>query len=197
MPFTTSDMRKGQVRVGTYATRAELDRALPDVLSAPKNNTPVDMLCRRPDRNKREFPDRLELRVSGGIAGDYGMQKPWSTLPDGSPDPRIQVSILPRRVLDLVWRDRENITHPGDAIITDLNVALENLPTGTRLQIGSAVVEVSDMWNQGCAKWKVRMGRDAYDWTSCPEHEDLRLRGIYCLIVSDGEVALGDRIIKL
>lgn len=183
--------------MSSYATRAELDHALADILAAPKSNTPIEMLCRRPDRNQREFPERLSLSVSGGIEGDYEMEKPWLKLSDGSPDPRIQVSILPKRVLDLVWRDRENVAFPGDTIIADLNVTLDNMPVGTRLQIGEAEVEVSDLWNEGCAKWKVRMGRDAYNWTSAPEHEPLRLRGIYCRIVKDGEVQLGDLIQKL
>lgn len=180
-----------------HATRGELDKALPDVLAAPADNATVDLLCRRPDRNQRDFPETLTLTVAGGIVGDYEMDKPWLTLPDGSPDPRIQVSILPKRVLDLVWRDRENVAFPGDTIIADMNVTLDNLPVGTRLQVGSAVIEVTDLWNEGCAKWKVRMGRPAYDWTSAPEHEALRLRGIYCKIVGDGEVTLGDTIKKL
>lgn len=180
-----------------HASRAELDQALADVLAAPTTDAPVDLLCCRPDRNQREFPERLKLSVTGGVEGDYGMAKPWLKRPDGSADPRIQVSILPKRVLDLLWRDREKITFPGDTIIADLNVTLDNMPVGTRLQVGDAVVEVSDLWNEGCAKWKVRMGRDAHAWTSAPEHEPLRLRGVYCRIVSDGDVKLGERITKL
>ncbi|MFQ5621887.1 MAG: hypothetical protein ACE5FS_00685 [Paracoccaceae bacterium] len=157
----------------------------------------VEMLCRRPDRNQRVFPDLLRLSAAGGVEGDYEMRKPWLTLPDGSPDPRIQVSILPLRVLDLVWRDRENVTHPGDTIVADLNVTLDNMPAGTRMRVGSAVVEVSDFWNDGCAKWKVRCGRAAYDWAFDPGHEPLRRRGIYCSIVGDGAVRLGDTITRL
>lgn len=180
-----------------HATRSELNSALPSVLDAPKNGAKVELLCRRPDRNQRDFTDHLRLTQAGGIEGDYEMKKPWLTLPDGSPDPRIQVSILPKRVLDLVWRDRENVAYPGDTIIADLNVTLDNMPVGTRLQVGGAVLEVSDVWNEGCAKWKVRMGREAYDWTSAPEHEALRLRGIYCSIVGDGMVRIGDTITKI
>jgi len=180
-----------------YVTREELDRALPDVLAAPKTGTRVEMLCRRPDRNQRVFPEVLKFTVDSGIEGDYEMDKPWLKLPDGSPDPRIQVSIIPRRVLDLVWLDRENTTHPGDAIVTDLDMTHENLPVGSRLKVGTAVVEISDVWNDGCAKWKVRMGRPANDWISAPEHETLRLRGIYCRIVGDGVVRLGDTITKI
>jgi len=179
-----------------HATRMELDAALPDVLAAPKTGSEVEILCYRPDRNQRVFPDSLQLTREAGIEGDYEMRAPWLKLPDGSPDPRIQVSILPKRVLDLVWRDRENVAYPGDTIIADLNVTLENMPVGTQLQVGDAVVEVSDLWNEGCAKWKVRMGREAYDWTSAPDHEALRLRGIYCRIIVDGKVRLGDTISK-
>jgi len=180
-----------------YVTREELDRALPDVPVASKNGTKVEMMCSRPDRIQREFPEVLKFTVDGGIEGDYEMDKPWLKLPDGSPDPRIQVSIISRRMLDLVRLDRENTTHPGDAIATDLDMTHENLPVGSRLKVGTAVVEISDVWNDGCAKWKVRMDRPANDWISAPEHESLRLRGIYCRIVGDGEVWLNDTITKI
>lgn len=179
-----------------HVTRDALDAALAHVLDAPKDAAPVVTLCRRPDRNKRDFPTRLSLDPVHGIEGDYEMAKPWLTLEDGTPDPRIQVSILPQRVLDLVWRTRDTTAFPGDTIIADLDVTLANLPVGTRLQLGSAELEVTDLWNEGCAKWKVRYGRDAYDWTSAADHEPLRLRGIYCRIVKAGVVTLGDKITK-
>lgn len=180
-----------------HATRAELDAAMHEILAAPKTGAKVELLCRRPDRNQRDFTGSLTFTCDGGIEGDYEMDKPWLKLSDGSPDPRIQVSIIPRRVLDLVWRDRENVNFPGDTIVADLNVTLDNMPVGTRLQVGDAVVEVSDVWNDGCAKWKARMGRPANDWVSAPEHERLRLRGILCSIVGDGTVRLGDTISKI
>jgi len=183
--------------VTDHVTRIELDLALADVLDAPKVGVPVELLCRRPSRNQREYPDHLRLTQEGGIEGDYEMSAPWLKLVDGTPDPRIQVSILPAGILNLMWRDRENTAYPGDTIIADLNVTLANMPAGTRLQIGDAVVEVSDLWNEGCAKWKVRFGREAYDWTSEPAHEPLRLRGILCSIVKDGDVRLGDVITKV
>ena len=112
-------------------TRVELDSALENVLAAPTADTPVNILCYRPKFNQRVFPESLHLTCSGGIEGDFEMSLPWLKLADGSPDPRIQVSILPQRVLDLVWRDRENTPHPGDTIIADLNTSLENLAVGS------------------------------------------------------------------
>jgi hypothetical protein len=143
------------------------------------------------------FTERLRLTRNGGIEGDYEMSRPWLKLPDGSPDPRIQVSILPSRVLNLVWRKRDPTTYPGDPVIADFNLSLENLPAGTLIRAGTAMLRVSDVWNDGCMKWKMRCGRPAYDWVRAAEHEILRLRGIFCSIEADGEVAVGDRIVRL
>lgn len=183
-----------QTAVSLQASRAELDAQLPHVLNAPKTGSRVAMLCTRPARNERVFPDAIVLTRARGIDGDREMAQPWLRLDNGDPDPRIQVSIIPQRVLDLVWRDRENITHPGDNIVADIDVSLDNMPVGTILTIGTAALRVSDEWNDGCAKWNKRMGRAAYEWTTQPDHEPLRLRGIYCEIITDGVIKLGDTI---
>ncbi|GGF56089.1 hypothetical protein GCM10011402_05070 [Paracoccus acridae] len=180
-----------------HATLGDLARALPHVLAAPKDDARADCLCFRPGFNQRAFPDQLTLTRAEGIPGERWMTAPWLKLPDGSPDPRIQVSILPRRVMDAVWLDRENTLHPGDTIICDLDTSEANLPVGTLLQVGTAVLRVSDVFNDGCVKWKVRYGQAAKDWITAPGHPELRLRGILCSIEQDGKVALGDPIRKL
>ena len=177
-----------------HVTAEDLAAALPHVLAAPKDNTTVAGLCLRPARNQRAFPDRLRLTRAEGIPGERWLTEPWLRLPDGSPDPDIQISILPLRVMDLVWRDREGTPHPGDPIVADLDCSTANLPPGTLLAVGSAVLRVSALFNDGCAKWKVRYGKPALDWITAPGHPDLRLRGILCAVEQDGEVAVGDPI---
>ena len=132
-----------------------------------------------------------------GIMGDYHPTFPWLELPDGSPDPRIGVSIMPWRVLDLVWRERDRVAHPGDNIAVDMTLAETELPAGTLLSVGTAILRVSDVENDGCAKWKVRCGRAAYNWITTPDHLKLRLRGLYASIEQDGEVRLGDTIRRM
>lgn len=173
---------------------AELAAALPHVLAAPREEGIVTMLCARPKPNARTFPDHLTLTRAQGVAGDFEMSRPWLVLPDGRPDPRNQVSIMPARVLDLVWRERDRIPHPGDNIVVDMDLSEANLPVGTMLQAGTAVLRVSDEPNDGCAKWKVRCGRAAFDWVAAPENRVLRLRGLFCSIERDGVLRLGDRI---
>ena len=121
------------------------------------------------------FPEALELTRARGIPGERFETAPWARLPDGSGDPRIQISILPLRVMDLVWRDRAATPHPGDTIIADLNTTEENLPVGTLLQAGTALLRVSDLFNDACVKWKVRYGAPAYDWVRAPGQPDQKV----------------------
>ena len=178
-------------------TATELMAALPHVLAAPKDEAAVLQLCFRPGYNLREFPERLTLTRAAGIPGERWTTAPWLKLPDGTGDPRIQVSILPKRVLDLVWREGDAAPHPGDTIIADLDTSEANLPEGTLLACGSAVLRVSSVFNDGCVKWKTRYGKDATDWITAPGHPPLRLRGVLCAVERDGDVALGDVLRKV
>jgi hypothetical protein len=175
-------------------TAGELAAALPDVLAAPCDGGAVRLLCARPKPNARTFPETLSLTRAAGVVGDFETSRPWLELPDGRADPRIQVSILPWRVLELVWRERDRIAHPGDNIVVDMNLSEENLPVGTLLSAGTAVLRISDVPNDGCVKWKVRQGKAAFDWIVAPDHLPLRLRGLFCLVEQDGVVHLGDTI---
>jgi hypothetical protein len=176
-------------------TMAELMDALPDILAAPKDDAPIHSLCLRPGYGQRRLVDRITMTRAGGIPGERWATAPWLKLDDGSPDPRIQVSILPLRVMDLVWRDRQGTPHPGDPIVADMDLTLANLPTGSLIAAGTAVLRVSGAYNMACAKWKVRYGADARAFIDGPPgHVALRLRGILCSVEVDGEVTQENRL---
>ncbi|MBN8290381.1 hypothetical protein JI664_00220 [Rhodobacter sp. NTK016B] len=179
-----------------FATRAELDAALPGILAAPKDGAEIGALCLRPERNTRRFVDRIEVTREQGIPGERWLREPWLRLPDGTPHPGIQVCILSRRVLDLVWRDRETVVHPGDTFIVDMDLGMDNLPEGTLLQAGCAVLRVSGVFNDACVKWKARYGAASKDWINAPENHRHRLRGILCSVESDGAIHNGNRLLK-
>ncbi|MEO6298856.1 MAG: hypothetical protein ABIV25_00585 [Paracoccaceae bacterium] len=168
--------------------------ALPHILTVPKTNAPIASLCYRPGLGQRQFSTSLTFTQAQGVPGDRWLTMPWLKLPDGSPDPRIQVSILPTRMLDLVWRDRVGTPHPGDPIVADLDCSTANLPEGTLIQAGTAVLRVSVIFNAGCVKWKVRYGADARAFIDAPGHAELRLRGVLCSVERDGVVSLTDRL---
>ena len=189
--------QKGIGQISVQVSANDLEAGLPHVLAAPKTDAAIAMLCFRPGFGLRTFPDSLSMTRAGGIAGERWLTHPWLKLADGSPDPRIQVSILPTRVLDLVWRDRIGMVHPGDPIVADLDMTEANLPAGTLLQAGTAVLRVSDELNDGCVKWKARYGVAAMNWITAPDHLPMRLRGILCSIEQDGVVRMDDRIAVL
>lgn len=178
-------------------TTEELLKQLPHFLAAPKDSVPVEQLCLRPDMGVRNFVDEITMTSKDGIPGERWSTKPWVRLPDGSPDPRIQVSILGKRVLDAVWRDRENTPHPGDTMIADMDFSHANMPDGQLLSVGTVVLRVSDLFNDACAKWRKRYGKDAKHFIVRPENIDLRLRGVLCEIVQDGTVRNGDVLKKV
>jgi hypothetical protein len=178
--------------VSDHVTSAELTAALPGVLSAPKTGSAVELLCFRPGFGERRFVDQLTLTRRHGIPGERWGTAPWLKLADGSGHPGIQVSILPRRVLDLIWRNRDSVVYPGDTFVCDLDMTEANLPAGQLLAVGTAVLRVSEVWNDACAKWKVRHGEAAFDWVRA--HPQLRLRGVLCSIEQDGVVRLGDAV---
>lgn len=179
---------------GPLVTLDDCMAALPHILAAPKDEGPIDHLCFRPARNERQFPTTLRLTRAEGIPGDRWLTEPWQRLPDGAPDPDLQVSILPKRVLTLVWRNRDTVPHPGDTIVADLDLGVANLPAGSLLQAGTAVLRVSAYFNEGCVKWKARHGQAAKDFIVAPGHAPLRLRGIICAVEADGTVSATDRL---
>ncbi|SMP31828.1 hypothetical protein SAMN06265373_10880 [Shimia sagamensis] len=125
------------------------------------------------------------------------MTQPWLRTDVGAPHPGIQVCIIPRRVLDLVWAPNEEVLHPGDTFAADLDMSEGNLPTGQMLAVGTAILRVSEVFNDACVKWKARYGPAAYEWIRKPEHRVLRLRGVLCSVEQDGVIHAGDLLRKV
>lgn len=181
----------------TQATAVELMAAIPQISAAPKDRAAITWLCRRPGYNLREVVASHSVTRARGVPGERWESAPWSRLADGRGHAGIQVSILQQRVLDLVCRDRDRVLHPGDTIVADMDLSEANLPVGQLLRVGTAVLRVSDVFNEGCVKWKARYGAAAKDWITAPGHPALRLRGVLCSVERDGELSRGDRIVKL
>lgn len=179
-----------------HATRAELDAALGDIMAAPKDRGRIELICLRPDYGQRRFVPQVTVTRAEGIPGERWATRPWLRLPDGAPHPGIQVCILSRAVLDLVWRDRDATVHPGDSFITDMDLTEANLPAGQCLRAGTSILEVSAIFNDACVKWAARYGQASREWINAPQNRALRLRGILCRVVQDGIIRLDDRLSK-
>ena len=92
---------------------------------------------------------------------------------------------------------RERWPLAGDQLYVDLDLSVENLPAGTRLAVGDAVVEITPEPHTGCAKFSARFGTDALKFVNKPPGRELRLRGVNARVVTPGTVRPGDAISKL
>lgn len=179
-----------------HATLADLDAGVDHFLGSPANQGTVELLLRRPAVDERDVLDAAELRVGEGVVGDNYLARGSSTTPDGAAHPEAQLNIMNSRAVDLVARgDRTRWPLAGDQLYVDLDLSVENLPVGTRLALGTAVIEVAAKPHNGCAKFSARFGVDAVRWVN--QAKGQRRRGLCAMVVEPGVVRLGDTIAKL
>jgi MOSC domain-containing protein YiiM len=180
-----------------HRTSAELDALLDHVLAAPAEQGTVTMVVRRPAEDAREILGVGRLTVAGGLEGDDWKHRGSSRTPDGGPHPDMQLNVISSRVIAaLAGTDAERAL-AGDQLHLDLDLTEANLPAGTRLRVGEAVIEVTDQPHRGCAKFSARFGADARRWVNAGDRGGLRLRGLNARVVHPGEVRPGDRVTKV
>jgi hypothetical protein len=184
--------------VARHLTTAELEAGLERIVSAPRDQGVVELIVRRPAEDEREALERATLDVREGLVGDMWIRRGSARTPDGSAHPDMQLTLMNARTVDLVaGGDRERWALAGDQLYVDLDLSVDNLPNGTRLTLGSAVIEVTPEPHTGCVKFASRFGKDAHRFVNTKAHRHLRLRGLNAKIVEAGTVATGDTIRKL
>ncbi|MGB0416061.1 MAG: MOSC domain-containing protein [Coraliomargarita sp.] len=164
-------------------------------LDAPKAIGRVELLVNRPREGVHQRVEQLDLDQECGILGDRWQRTAWIHTDDGSPDPRVQVSMTVSQVMACF--SGEDITRCGDNLYVDFNLTEAHLPAGSILKIGSARLRVSDLENDACGKFADRFGKEALRFVREPANRPLRLRGIFLQIVRSGRIRTGDAIHKL
>jgi hypothetical protein len=180
-----------------HLTTPELEAGLDRIREAPRDSGVLELIVRRPSTGKRELLEEGELDMAEGLVGDSWRSRGGFRGKDRSPDPGTQLTLMNARAAALVARDRERWPLAGDQLFVDLDLSQENLPPGTRLGIGSAVVEVSDIPHTGCKKFVERFGLDAMKFVNSTLGRQLQLRGINARVVQPGTIRVGDAVRKL
>lgn len=183
--------------VSEHLTKEQLEAGFGHVLESPKDNGRLVKIVRRPGVDQREVIAEGDLDVDLGLVGDNWKARPNPTTPDGKADPVAQITIINARLLALLAGPEERWQLAGDQLLIDLDMSIENLPPGTRLGIGSAVIEISEKPHTGCAKFAARFGQDALRFISTPEGRARRLRGVNTRVVQSGTIRAGDVAVKL
>jgi len=164
---------------------------------SPRETGMLELIVRRPRIGDREVVVEAELDVARGLVGDNWHERGSSRTEDGSAHPEMQINIMNSRVVDLVATTRERWPLAGDQFFVDLDLSESNVPAGTRLSFGTAILEVTAQPHTGCAKFVQRFGLDAMKFVNSPLGRQLRLRGINARVVQAGTVRAGDLIHKI
>jgi hypothetical protein len=166
------------------------------VRRSPSDGGRLELIVRRPAVGEREQLTEAVLDVDQGLVGDSWNARGSRSTPDGSADPKAQLTVMNVRLAALVAVDPARIPLAGDQLYVDLDLSGANLPPGTRLEIGSSVIEVSDTPHTGCRKFLDRFGKDAHLFINARENRGLNLRGINALVVQSGVIRQGDSVTK-
>lgn len=169
-----------------------LQEGLGPVRLSPADAGIVELLVTRPGIDERAVATTVMANPAIGIAGDTWSVRPSSKTPDRSANPEAQVTIMNSRAALLFAATADRMPLAGDQVYLDLDLSLDNLPTGTRLDFGGAVLEVTAAPHTGCAKFAARFGHDALRLTAIDEGRRLRLRGINAKVVRAGAISVGD-----
>jgi len=180
-----------------HLTTEELEAGMDAVRLSPKDEGVLELIVRRPRVDEREVLEEGRLDLVEGLVGDSWKERGSSRTPDGSPHPDMQLNVMNARVLALVAQDRERWKLAGDQLIIDMDLSHENLPAGTRLALGSAVIEVTEQPHTGCHKFVARFGLDAMRFVNSDAGKRLRLRGLNARVVRPGVIRTGDAVRKI
>ena len=180
-----------------HLTMEELEAGLDAVRQSPKNEGVIALIVRRPQVDAREVLEVGELDLIEGLVGDSWKVRASNRTPDGSPHPDMQLNVMNARAVALVAQEKDRWPLAGDQLFIDMDMSQDNLPPGTRLALGSAVIEVTDQPHTGCKKFAARFGLDVVKFVNSPVGRQLQLRGVNAKVTQPGVIRVGDLVKKL
>ncbi|HVS64156.1 MAG TPA: MOSC domain-containing protein [Thermoanaerobaculia bacterium] len=180
-----------------HPTTAELEAGLDRVRAAPRTEGVLELIVRRPRTDEREVLEEGVLHLDEGLVGDNWRIRGSRMTPDRSAHPEMQLNVMSARAVALVAREEGRWGLAGDQLYVDLDLSEANLPAGTRLAMGEAVIEVTAPPHLGCKKFVERFGMDAMRFVNSDLGRSLRLRGLNARVIQPGIIRLGDHVTKL
>lgn len=175
-----------------HLTKEQLEAGLDEIRRSPSDKGVLKLIVRRPETEHREVLTEGTLDPDQGLVGDNWLARGNRHTADGSADPEMQLNIMNARVIALVAQDPGRWALAGDQLYIDMDLSPDNLPPGTRLSIGSAIIEVTPPPHTGCKKFVSRFGKDAMVFVNSGIGRQLNLRGINARVVQAGTIRTND-----
>src|ERR1051326_1159080 len=182
---------------GPFLTTAELEAGLEHIRQSPKSNGVLELIVCRPEKGERKILDEGLLDLEKGLVGDNWRSRGSTSMPEGSANPETQITVMNARCIALLAQERSRWALAGDQLFVDLDLSLENLPPGTQLAIGSAIIEITPPPHTGCKKFVSRFGLEAMQFVNSPTGRQLNLRGVNARVRQGGTVKTGDSTVKV
>ncbi len=173
---------------------SEIEAGIEHVLASPNDGGSIELIVRRPKVNGREVVELAELDIEKGLIGDNWLTRGSSRTNNGLGHPEMQLNLVNSRMAELVAGSRERMKLAGDQLFVELDLSGTNLPPGTRIAIGTAIIEVTAIPHLGCKKFIDRFGSDAMKFVNSGLGRKNNLRGINAKVVLSGKIGTGDRL---
>jgi hypothetical protein len=178
-------------------TIPELEAGLDDIRQSPRDQGVLKMIVRRPAVGAREILEQGELDTEKGLVGDNWSTRGSRMTDDGRAHPKMQLNIMNARAAALLAQTEERWSLAGDQLFIDFDLSAGNVPPGTRIALGSAMIEVTDQPHTGCGKFVSRFGVEATKFVNSSVGRELQLRGINARVVQPGTIKVGDAVRKI
>ena len=180
-----------------HISKAELEVGLNQVALSPKEVGTVELIISRPSTGERQMLEQGTLCLEEGLMSDNWKTRGSQQTADGKAHPDRQLTIMNSRFISIIARQRERWSLAGDQLYNDMDLSVHNLPLGTRLKIGSAVVQVTAEPHRGCQKFLERFGKEAMMLVNSDRGKELNLRGINAKVIQAGIFRVHDPVTKL
>jgi hypothetical protein len=180
----------------TNQTFQQLMDAWANLEPSPTKSGTIEMIVRRPAVDEREHLQSCELSTDVGVVGDNWQARGSASTSDGSANPEAQITLMNSRIAQLIAQDQSRWDLAGDQFFVDFDLSMHNLPTGTQINIGTAILEISETPHTGCDKFARRYGAHARKFVMTDEGKQARLRGVNARVIQGGTVQQGDVIEK-
>lgn len=180
-----------------HLTLADMEAGMEHIRQSPTNSGVLEMIVCRPDTDKREVLQDGRLDTVQGLVGDNWKKRESRSSPDGAANTEMQLNVMNARVIALLAQGKDRWALAGDQLFVDFDLSEANVPPGTRLNIGSTMIEVTAPPHLGCKKFSARFGTDAMKFVNSPEGKALHLRGINAKVIQPGVIRAGDVVKKV